>query len=190
MTLLSFSRWHRHFETQSLIEKSLCAHYLLNQWLEFDQTSTDTSIEWGEKWLDFGDLDLISRSLHYKMSLVFNERGVSNKHCLLPFFISFFCRIREVQIGELVKRICHLSAARRQIGRKTAVFWSVKNWIWSGKSQWKVREFSFCMRVATLPRSDILFPYQPHIKFWKKKKNNNNKINKTSYLPSLFWNSM
>ena len=29
--------------------------------------------------------------------------------------------------SELVKRICNLSAARRQIGRKTAVFWSVKN---------------------------------------------------------------
>ena len=28
----------------NLIEKSLCAHYPLNQWLEFDQTSTDTSI--------------------------------------------------------------------------------------------------------------------------------------------------
>ena len=54
--------------------------------------------------------------------------------------------------SELVKGLCHLSAARRQIGRKTAVFWSVKNWIWSGKSQWKVREFCFCMRVATLCR--------------------------------------
>ena len=37
------------FETQILIEKSLCAHYLLNQWLEFDQTSTDTSIGRGKK---------------------------------------------------------------------------------------------------------------------------------------------
>ena len=30
-----------------------------------------------------------SRSLSYKMSLVGNERGVSNKHCLLPFFFFF-----------------------------------------------------------------------------------------------------
>ena len=39
-----FSRSHRHFETQILREKSLCAHYILNQWLEFYQTSTDTSL--------------------------------------------------------------------------------------------------------------------------------------------------
>ena len=42
----------------------MCAHYLFNQWLEFDQISTDTSSGWGgvgggEKYLDFGDLDLI-----------------------------------------------------------------------------------------------------------------------------------
>ena len=41
--------------------KSLCAHYLYNQWLEFDKTSTDTLSGWGKKWLDFGDLDLISK---------------------------------------------------------------------------------------------------------------------------------
>ena len=69
---------------------------------------------------------------------------------LFQDFICFICRIREVHYSELVKGISHLSAARRQIGRKTAVFWSVKNSIWSGKSQWKVREFCFCMRVATL----------------------------------------
>ena len=69
---------------------------------------------------------------------------------LFKDFICFICRIREVHFSELVMGFCHLSAARRQIGRKTAVFWSVKNWIWSGKSQWKVREFCFCMRVATL----------------------------------------
>ena len=44
MTFISFSRSHRHFETQILTEKSLCAHYILNQWLEFYQTSTDTSL--------------------------------------------------------------------------------------------------------------------------------------------------
>ena len=46
---------------------------------------------------------------------------------LFKDFICFICRIREVHFSELVKGICHLSAARRQIGRKTAVFWSVKN---------------------------------------------------------------
>ena len=69
---------------------------------------------------------------------------------LFKDFICFICRIREVHFSELVKGICHLLAVRRQIGCKTAVFWSVKNWIWSGKSQWKVKEFCFCMRVATL----------------------------------------
>ena len=39
--------------------KILCA--LFNQWLEFDQTSTDTSLGREKKWLDFGDLDLISK---------------------------------------------------------------------------------------------------------------------------------
>ena len=42
------------------------------------------------------------------------------------------CRIRKVYFSELVKGLCHLSAARKQIGRKTAVFWSGKK---SVKSQ-------------------------------------------------------
>ena len=46
---------------------------------------------------------------------------------LVKDFICFICRIREVHFSELVKGLCHLWAARRQIGRKTAVFWSVKN---------------------------------------------------------------
>ena len=54
---------------------------------------------------------------------------------LFKDYISFICRIREVQFSKLVKGICHLSATRRQTGRKTTVFWSVKNWIWSVKSQ-------------------------------------------------------
>ena len=54
---------------------------------------------------------------------------------LFKDFICFICRIRGVHFSELVKGICHLSAVRRQIGRKTAVFWSVQNWIWSVKSQ-------------------------------------------------------
>ena len=86
MTLISSSRSHRHFETQILI---VCAHYLLHQWLEFDQTSTDTLTGRRKKWLDFGDFTSFSRSLHDKISLVCNELGgVSNKHCLLPSFIT------------------------------------------------------------------------------------------------------
>ena len=33
--------------------KSLCAHYLFNQWLEFDQISTDTSSGWGKEVIRF-----------------------------------------------------------------------------------------------------------------------------------------
>ena len=33
--------------------KSLCAHYLFKQWLEFDQTSTDTSSGWGKEIIRF-----------------------------------------------------------------------------------------------------------------------------------------
>ena len=53
MTLISFSRSHWQFETQILIGKSLCAHYLLNQWLEFYQTSTDTSLGQGKEVIRF-----------------------------------------------------------------------------------------------------------------------------------------
>ena len=48
-----------HFETQILTEKSLCTHYLFNQWLEFDCTSTDTSLVWEKEVIRFHDLDLI-----------------------------------------------------------------------------------------------------------------------------------
>ena len=53
VTSISFSRSHRHFETQILIEKSLCAHYLLNQWLEFYQTSTDSLLGQGKEVIRF-----------------------------------------------------------------------------------------------------------------------------------------
>ena len=53
MTFFLFSRSHRHFETQILIEKSLSAHYNLNQWLEFDQTSTDASLGHGKEVVRF-----------------------------------------------------------------------------------------------------------------------------------------
>ena len=53
MTLISFSRSHRHFKSQILIEKSLCAYYFLNQWLEFYQTSTRTSLGHGKEVIGF-----------------------------------------------------------------------------------------------------------------------------------------
>ena len=33
--------------------------YLLNQWMDFDRTCTDTLLGGRKKWLDFGDHDLI-----------------------------------------------------------------------------------------------------------------------------------
>ena len=44
MTLILFAPSNWHFKTPILIENSLCAHYLYNQWLEFYQTGTDTSL--------------------------------------------------------------------------------------------------------------------------------------------------
>ena len=49
----------------SMSVKSFCANYLFNQWLEFDQTSTDTSLWQGKErrfWWPWPD------SLHYKDS--------------------------------------------------------------------------------------------------------------------------
>ena len=65
---------------------------------------------------------------------------------LFKDFICFICRIRELHFSELVKGICHLSAARRQIGLKTQYFGRWKTEFGQGK----VREFCFCLRVATL----------------------------------------
>ena len=41
--------------------------YLLNQWVEFGQTHTDTLLGRGKEmmWLDFGDIDLILRSYQH-----------------------------------------------------------------------------------------------------------------------------
>ena len=88
-------------------------------------------------------------------------------------FICFICRIREVHFSELAKGICHLSAARRQIGHKTAVCCQWKTEF----DQGKVREFCFCMRVATvIPESDcccclfvslfLYFSFSPVFKHW------------------------
>ena len=35
--------------------------YLLNQWMDFDQTSLDTKLGGGEELIRFGDLDIISK---------------------------------------------------------------------------------------------------------------------------------
>ena len=69
---VSLALWNSNFDRK----KSICAHYLLNHWLEFDQTSTDTSIGGGKKWLDVGDFDLIFKSLRYKDS--------KNEPCVPP----------------------------------------------------------------------------------------------------------
>ena len=67
MTLISFSRSHGTLKPNFDRKKLVCT-LSLNQWLEFDQTSTDTSIGWGKKGLDFGDLDLI-----FKVTTLYNE---------------------------------------------------------------------------------------------------------------------
>ena len=71
---------HRHFETQILIEKSLCAHYILNQQLEFYQTSADTSLGHAEEVIRFW---WPWPHFHGHTGTV---QGVSNKHCLLTLF--------------------------------------------------------------------------------------------------------
>ena len=53
LDFILFPRSHRQFNTQILIEKSLCAHYTLNQWLELYQTSTDTSLGYGKEVIRF-----------------------------------------------------------------------------------------------------------------------------------------
>ena len=53
MTFISFSRSHRHFETQILIEKCLCEDYILNQWLEFKQTSKYSWLGHGKEMIRF-----------------------------------------------------------------------------------------------------------------------------------------
>ena len=68
----------------------------------------------------------LARFARSKLWTLVNFRTFCAKK-LYKDFICFICRIREVHFSEIVKRVCHLSAARRQIGRKTTVFWSVKN---------------------------------------------------------------
>ena len=48
-------------------EKALSAFYLLNQWPDFDQNGTYSSWEDHNKWLGFGDLDLICYSYMYEV---------------------------------------------------------------------------------------------------------------------------
>ena len=57
MTFILFSRSHRHFETQILIEKNLYTDFVLNQWLQFYQTtSTDTALRSRKEVMRVGDL--------------------------------------------------------------------------------------------------------------------------------------
>ena len=83
-TFISFSRLHRHFETHILIEEK----FVLNQWLEFYQTSTDTSLGHGKKWLDFGDLDLIfkvTRSL-WNSNFAIKKLAIKKLVCTLSLY--------------------------------------------------------------------------------------------------------
>ena len=59
---------HFHFETQILIEKA-CVHTIswTNDW-NFTKLAHIHHYYRGKKWLDFGELDLIFKSLHYKDS--------------------------------------------------------------------------------------------------------------------------
>ena len=116
----------------------------------FDFLKNEKSVDFFFKVLIFS----LTRFARSKLWKLVNFRTFCAKK-LFKDFICFICRIGEVHFSELVKGICHLSAARRQIGRKYAVFWSGKNWIWSGKSQWKVREFCFFTRVAILSKNPI-----------------------------------
>ena len=67
-TFISFSRSHWHFETQILIEKCWCADYILNQWLEFKQTSTNDTLLGHGKEVILLTLTSFWKSLHYKDS--------------------------------------------------------------------------------------------------------------------------
>ena len=60
---------------------------------------------------------------------------------LFKNFICFICRIREVHFSELVKKICHLSAVRRQIGHKPQYFGQWKTEFGQGKVSEKSGNF-------------------------------------------------
>ena len=85
---------------------------------------------------------IFSLARSYEILLIL-EQSVPRNYLRILFVI---CRIREMHFSELVKGICHLSAARRQIGRKTLYFGQWKTEFGQGK----VSEFCFCMSVATL----------------------------------------
>ena len=85
-----------------------------------------------------------------------------------------YLRILFVYFSELVKGICHLLAARRQIGCKTALFWSVK----------KMKLF----REKSVKSQGILFVHEgghPVMFLWRTDKNYHSVIIK--YPPYLFF---
>ena len=51
------------------LAKSLCAHFSLTIGWNLSKLAQIHHQDWGKKWLDLGDLDLFSRSLHYKYSI-------------------------------------------------------------------------------------------------------------------------
>ena len=60
-----------------MMMNDLCAHHLLNQWPEFDQTSTDTSLGRGKEVIKIlVSLTLFSRSLHYKDSKTLSHESI------------------------------------------------------------------------------------------------------------------
>ena len=62
----------------------LSALYHLNQWVDFDQTCTDTLLAGGKKWLDFGDLDLI-----FKVTpALWNFQILTNKSLSAPHLLN------------------------------------------------------------------------------------------------------
>ena len=64
-------------------------------------------------------LIFLSLARSYENMLILEHSVPRNYLSIL--FVSFV-ELAMVQFSELVKGICHLSAARRQIGRKTIVF--------------------------------------------------------------------
>ena len=67
--------------------KSLCAHYLFNQWLEFDQTSTDTSSGWGKE-----VIRIWGPWPYFQGHYIMNTKKVSLV-CTLSFFLHILINI-------------------------------------------------------------------------------------------------
>ena len=53
VTLILFSRSPHYKDSKNDLVKKLCADCHFNQWLDFDQTSTDASSGWGKEVIRF-----------------------------------------------------------------------------------------------------------------------------------------